>query len=155
MHVGPGRTPLRDDHWPLLDPRRYGENVHARPSDEHEVFPRGLLQSSARSARTGGHIRSPGIGHGVWIGHNAIILATTKSIGNGAVIGPGAVVYRDVPAYAIVQGNPAQVVGFRYPKNVIDELLESRWWEKTATEVGMPAEQAAAEPSCFVKRQHV
>ena len=81
------------------------------------------------------------IGHGVWIGHNAIILAATKSVGNGAVIAPGAVVYRDVPPYAIVEGNPGQVVGFRYPKNVIDEILASRWWEKSAAELAHPSKE--------------
>jgi virginiamycin A acetyltransferase len=87
------------------------------------------------------------IGHGVSIGDNAIIQSATKSIGVGAAIAPGAVVYRDVPPYAIVQGNPAQVIGFRYPKNVIEELLASRWWEKTAAGEGMPAEHAAFEAS--------
>jgi virginiamycin A acetyltransferase len=89
---------------------------------------------------TGGGLK-PGrldIGHGVWIGHNAIILAATTSVGHGAVIAPGAVVYRDVPPYAIVQGNPGQVVGFCYPKNVIDEILVSRWWEKSADELARP-----------------
>ena len=81
------------------------------------------------------------IGHGVAIGHNAIILATTKIIGTGAVIAPGAVVYRDVPPYSIVEGNPAVVVGLRYPKNVIDEILASRWWEKTDADVDIPVER--------------
>ena len=76
------------------------------------------------------------IGHGVRIGHNAIISSATKTIGNGAVILPGAVVYRDVPPYAIVQGNPALVVGLRHPKNVIEDLVASRWWEKPAPELG-------------------
>jgi virginiamycin A acetyltransferase len=79
------------------------------------------------------------IGHGVWIGHNAIVLAAARRVGNGAVIAPGAVVYRDVPPYAIVEGNPAQVVGWRYPKHVIDELLASRWWEKSPTELARTA----------------
>jgi virginiamycin A acetyltransferase len=97
----------------------------------------GVFYNPALGLTTSGGLK-PGrldIGHGVSIGHNAIILAAAKSIGNGAVIMPGAVVYGDVPPYAIVQGNPAQVVGFRYPKNVIDEILASCWWEKPATEV--------------------
>jgi len=108
----------------------------------HAVFFNPALGLATGSGLKAGRLE---IGHGVSIGHNAIILATAKIIGNGAVIAPEAVVYRNVPPYAIVEGNPAQVVGFRYPKNVIDEILASRWWEKTASEAGMPAERAAAE----------
>jgi len=57
------------------------------------------------------------IGNGVSIGHNAIILHPATRVGDGAVIAPGAVVYFDVPDYAVVEGNPAMVVGFRYPKD--------------------------------------
>jgi len=50
------------------------------------------------------------IGHDVWIGHGAIVLAG-RSIGTGAVVAGGAVVTKDVPAYTIVAGNPARLVG--------------------------------------------
>ena len=71
------------------------------------------------------------IGNGVSIGHNAIILHPAKKIGDGASIAPGAVVYFDVPAYALVEGNPAAVVGFRFGKDEIERRLASRWWEKS------------------------
>jgi acetyltransferase-like isoleucine patch superfamily enzyme len=45
----------------------------------------------------------------VWIGYNATILKGVR-VGKGAVIAPGAMVFRDVPAGAEVAGNPAQVV---------------------------------------------
>jgi acetyltransferase-like isoleucine patch superfamily enzyme len=70
------------------------------------------------------------IGHGVSIGHNAIILHPAKRVGDGAVIAPGAVVYFDVPDYALVEGNPAVVVGFRHAKDEIERILASRWWEE-------------------------
>ena len=47
------------------------------------------------------------IGHDVWIGHGAIILPG-RNVGTGAVIAAGAIVTKDVPAYTIVAGNPAQ-----------------------------------------------
>lgn len=49
------------------------------------------------------------IGHNVWIGHRAIILAGV-TIGDHAVIGAGAVVTRNVPARTIVGGNPARPI---------------------------------------------
>lgn len=52
------------------------------------------------------------IGRYVWLGSNAIILPGV-TIGEGAVIGAGAVVARDIPPYAVATGNPATVVRFR------------------------------------------
>ena len=70
------------------------------------------------------------IGNDVWIGHNVIIHPHVKTIGDGAVIGAGAVVHNDVPPYAIVIGNPGRPVRYRFSKEVIEGLLASRWWEK-------------------------
>lgn len=52
------------------------------------------------------------IGDDVWIGANSIILPGV-TIGTGAVIGAGSVVGSDVPEYAIVKGNPAEIVKYR------------------------------------------
>jgi maltose O-acetyltransferase len=49
------------------------------------------------------------IGNDVWIGANVIILPGVK-IGDGAIIGAGSVVTKDVEEYSIVAGNPAKVV---------------------------------------------
>lgn len=75
------------------------------------------------------------IGNDVWIGHNAFINPIVKTIGDGAAIGAGSVVSINVPPYAVVVGNPARVVRYRFPKDVIDELLASRWWEKSIEEL--------------------
>jgi len=75
------------------------------------------------------------IGSDVWIGHNAIIHPHVRTIGDGAVIGAGAVVNKDVPPYAVVVGNPARIVRFRFSKEVIQELLDSKWWEKSIEEL--------------------
>lgn len=52
------------------------------------------------------------IGNDCWIGSRAIILPGIK-IGNGVIIGAGAVVSRDIPDYAVAVGNPAKVVKYR------------------------------------------
>lgn len=58
----------------------------------------------------------------VWIGHGATILSGVH-IGQGAIIAAGAVVSRDVPAYAIVGGIPARVIKYRFEEPVIDFML--------------------------------
>ena len=58
----------------------------------------------------------------VWIATNAIILSGV-TIGQGAIIGAGAVVTKDVPPYAIVGGNPAKVIKYRFEPEIIDKLL--------------------------------
>ncbi|MEZ5656815.1 MAG: CatB-related O-acetyltransferase [Sphingobium sp.] len=65
----------------------------------------------------------------VWIGHNALIMPGCKHIGRGAIIGGGAVVTKNVPAYAIMVGNPAKKIKDRFEPDMIAALEESRWWE--------------------------
>lgn len=74
------------------------------------------------------------IGSDVWLCANCIILSGVR-IGHGAVIANGAVVTRDVPAYAIVAGNPARVVRWRFDERTRDELLASAWWDWPEEEV--------------------
>jgi len=69
------------------------------------------------------------IGHDVFIGHNATILFPTQTIGDGAIIAAHAVVSQDVPPYAIVAGYPAEIVRYRFSRETIARLTESRWWE--------------------------
>jgi acetyltransferase-like isoleucine patch superfamily enzyme len=67
------------------------------------------------------------IGNDVWIGQDATIMRGL-TIGDGAVIAASAVVTRDVPPFAIVGGNPAQLIRFRFPPDVIEDLVSLRWW---------------------------
>jgi acetyltransferase-like isoleucine patch superfamily enzyme len=73
------------------------------------------------------HGGAPKIGHDVWIGGD-VTLKGGITIGHGAVIGAGAVVTRDVPPYAIVGGVPARIIRYRFPENIVQELLDLRWW---------------------------
>lgn len=64
----------------------------------------------------------------VWIGQNAIILPNVKRIGNGAIIGAGSIVTKDIAPYTIVAGNPAKVLGKRFDEKTIEKLERSQWW---------------------------
>ena len=68
------------------------------------------------------------IGNDVWIGCDVLILGGV-AIGDGAVIGAGAVVAKDVPPYAVVVGNPARIVKYRFDEATIRKLLDIRWWD--------------------------
>lgn len=67
------------------------------------------------------------IGNDVWIGYQAVILSGV-TIGDGAIIGARAVVTKNVPPYTIVGGVPAKPIRKRFPQEVIDKLLEIKWW---------------------------
>ena len=67
------------------------------------------------------------IGNDVWVGYGATILPGV-TIGDGAVIGASAVVSRDVPPYAVVTGNPANVARLRFDPTIIARLLAVAWW---------------------------
>ncbi len=75
------------------------------------------------------------IGNDVWIGQNVVILPSCSKIGNGAVIGAGSIVTKDVPAYAVVAGSPARKIKMRFTPEVIDEIEESEWWKMDKNEL--------------------
>ena len=74
------------------------------------------------------------VGSDVWLGLESCVLAGT-TIGDGAIVGARAVVTKDVPAFAVVVGNPARVVRMRYDEATIAKLLAIRWWEWPAERV--------------------
>ncbi|MGY2050901.1 CatB-related O-acetyltransferase [Methylobacterium sp. JK268] len=69
----------------------------------------------------------PVIGSDVWIGAGATLMPGL-AIGSGAVVAAKSVVVKDVPPYAIVGGNPAQIIKMRFSQNTINNLLEQQWW---------------------------
>ncbi len=70
-----------------------------------------------------------GIGHDVWIGERSIILPSCKTIGNGAIVGAGSVVTRDIAPYSIVVGTPARHLKYRFNEELIQQIESSNWWD--------------------------
>ncbi len=68
------------------------------------------------------------LGHDVWLGNSAMVLPGAR-IGNGVIIGAGAVVRGTVPDFAVVLGNPAQIVRMRFSDTDIARLNALAWWD--------------------------
>lgn len=67
------------------------------------------------------------IGNDVWIGTHVIIPGGVR-ISTGAIVAAGSVVVKDVPPYAVVGGNPANIIRFRFSDEQIKVLLALEWW---------------------------
>jgi acetyltransferase-like isoleucine patch superfamily enzyme len=89
------------------------------------------------------------IGSDVWIGTRALILSGVM-VGDGAVIGAGAVISKHVPAYAVVVGNPAEVVHYRFGAELRERLLALRWWDWDDDEIARIRHWFAADVEAFV-----
>ena len=67
------------------------------------------------------------VGNDVWIGYDALVMPGVQ-IGNGAIVAARAVVVKDVPAYAVVGGNPAKLLKSRFPPETVAALERIAWW---------------------------
>ncbi len=100
-------------------------------TDWVSTYPFSHMPEFPEASRIKGHPATRGdvvIGNDVWIGSGALILSGV-TIADGAVIGARAVVSRNVPPYAIVAGNPAQMRRTRFSDDQIAHLLAIRWWD--------------------------
>ncbi len=68
------------------------------------------------------------IGNDVWLGYGSTILSGVK-IGNGSVVGANSTVIHDIPPYAIVGGNPARLIKYRFDTETIERLQKISWWD--------------------------
>lgn len=64
----------------------------------------------------------------VWIGHGATVMAGV-TLHNGCVVAANAVVTKDVPPYAIVGGNPAKILRYRFDEDTVSGLQKIAWWD--------------------------
>ena len=73
------------------------------------------------------------VGNDVWIGRGCILKCTNPNkplvIGDGAVIASDSVVVKNVPPYAIVGGNPAKIIKYRFSEDVIEAFQRIKWWD--------------------------
>jgi acetyltransferase-like isoleucine patch superfamily enzyme len=135
VHVGPGsiisaprRLEIGDDvyigkfctiqcdgkigRWVLI-----GNNVGIVGRRDHDYRQIGVPIRKANHVEDPDRVPTPSdiieIGDDVWIGYGSVILSGI-AVGRGAIVAAGSVVIADVPAYAIVGGNPARVIGRRF-----------------------------------------
>lgn len=90
------------------------------------------------------------IGNDVWIGANSCIKAGI-TIGDGAVVGMGSVVVKDVGPYEIWAGNPAHLIRKRFDDDTISFLLKTKWWDFSDEELRRFAE-FFNDPCLFVQK---
>lgn len=100
------------------------------PNGSNEPLPASLSDSSGMPGRV-----DLDIGNDAFVGHNAIILPSVNTIGDGAFVGAGSVVVKDVPPYGVVMGNPGRVVRYRFTDETIEALLQEEWWLKSLAEL--------------------
>jgi virginiamycin A acetyltransferase len=91
------------------------------------------------------------IGNDVWIGHHAVIMPGTQ-IGDGAMIGSYSIVTKNVEPYAVVAGNPAKLIRKRYSDEVIEKLLNIRWWDWSADKISRNLEFLTGNDIAFLEK---
>jgi maltose O-acetyltransferase len=106
------RSGIGTNSW-LMGPIKLGEDVMMGPEVMIIAVNHNYSDMSRPMRMQGSRADSPVIlGDDVWIGSRAIILPGRR-IGNGAIVGAGSVVTRDVPPYSVVAGNPAKIIKYR------------------------------------------
>lgn len=117
--IGPSEHPT---NWLSTSMLQYVKNVHGWQK-YFEAENLGYFEPSTKF-QAGTPVK---IGNDVWIGSGAFI-KNGVTIGDGAIVSAGSVVVKDVPPYAIVGGVPAKVLKYRFDGEVIEKLLNLKWW---------------------------
>lgn len=94
--------------------------------------------------------RTTQIGNDVWIGDRAMLKAGIN-IGDGAVIGMGSIVTKDVGPYEIWAGNPAKFIRKRFSDEIVELLIIKKWWDRPDSMIS-DAAYYVKEPKEFLKR---
>jgi acetyltransferase-like isoleucine patch superfamily enzyme len=117
-----------------------GHNVQIFLGGHHRIdwvssypFP-GFFEEARAIKDYGGSRGNVIVGSDVWLCANCSILSGV-TVGHGAVVANGAMVTRDVPPYAVVAGNPAKIIKWRFDENTRLAMLEYAWWEWPESEI--------------------
>lgn len=123
LHIGQGNHPIDwlSTHPFQYQPLKYPVGAGYKDRDiyyeDADKADNSIVQKPGRTV----------IGNDVWVGYGAYI-RNGVTIGDGAVIGACSVVTKDVPPYAVVVGQPAKVVKYRFADSTIERLMAARWW---------------------------
>ena len=93
------------------------------------------------------------IGNDVTIGANVTIMGGV-TIGNGAVVGANSLVTKDIPPYAIVGGNPAKIIKYRFEDEIIEKLNEIKWWNWSEEKIKENMDCILGDVKLFVEKFH-
>ena len=107
----------------------YGQGYH--DLNNISTYPFGYVHNNEfglpcyNNGKTNGDII---IGNDVWIGDNVTIISGVI-IGDGSIIATNSHVTSNVKPYSIVGGNPAKLIKYRFDDEIIQKLLEIKWWD--------------------------
>lgn len=122
VKIGNGNHPT---NWLSVNACQYIQNFH----NYEYIFPNKINLKNFKPYK---HTL---IGNDVWIGAN-VFIKDGVTIGDGAIIGANSVVTHDVEPYAIVAGTPAKIIRYRFTPEIINQLLDLKWWDYNITEFG-------------------
>ena len=114
VHIGPHASFIASiAHIYIGNYIMFGPNVTIRGGDHRiDVIGKHIYEVGG-AEKLPDNDKDVHIEDGSWIGCNATILKGV-TIGKGSVVAAGSVVTKDVPPYAIVGGNPAKVIKYRF-----------------------------------------
>ena len=115
---------------------RFIMNGGNHATDWFTTFPFPIFGNGWEAAEPGAwpHKGDTVVGHDVWFGYASTIMPGVQ-IGHGAIVATKAVVTKDVEPFAIVGGNPATTIRYRYDEDVRRALLEIAWWDWDAEKI--------------------
>lgn len=103
-----------------------GNNTHR--TDWFSLYP--FVETIVESYKKRGDTK---IDDGAWLGIRSIIMPGVH-IGEGAIVAAGSIVTKDIPPYAIVGGNPAKIIKYRFSEEVVQKLLALHIYDLTDEE---------------------
>lgn len=111
----------------LYGTNRIGESEY-EGEHEYEIFSNERWYFPGIKPQGHNYVKRITIGNDVWLGRN-VIVTNYSNIGDGVIAGAGSIITKDVPDYAVVVGNPAKVIRYRYSQEQIVKLKRIAWWD--------------------------